>query len=68
MKNRPRKWKDDLIVTMNSEWEDLSESIGVTPLIVEEVRAVLVEVQAAENSTSKVDPPGGRRMDFGEFS
>ena len=37
IKNRGRVWKNDLINRMNPTWQDLSESIGVTPSIVEEL-------------------------------
>ena len=38
IKNRNRAWKNDLINQMNPTWQDLSESIGVTSDIVEELR------------------------------
>lgn len=38
IKNWRRKWKDNLINSINPTWEDLSESIGVTDEIVEGVK------------------------------
>nr|WP_300144814.1 GIY-YIG nuclease family protein [Propionicimonas sp.] len=33
LKNWRRAWKDQLIATLNPEWEDLSPRIGVTPAL-----------------------------------
>lgn len=38
LKRYPRTWKAHLIALMNAEWNDLSESIGVTKKIIESAR------------------------------
>ena len=43
IKNRRRVWKNALISLSNPVWADLSESIGVTPDIVEQVRRSRVD-------------------------
>ena len=39
LKNWKRAWKDDLVATNNPNWNDLSESIGVTREYVDAVKA-----------------------------
>ena len=39
LKNWKRAWKDELVVSMNPDWIDLSESIGVTQELIDEVAA-----------------------------
>lgn len=34
LKNWKREWKNELVIKQNAQWEDLSESIGVTEEII----------------------------------
>ena len=38
LKNWKREWKNDLIVKQNANWEDLSDSIGVTEEVITSIK------------------------------
>ena len=39
IKNWKRSWKDELVNKENTEWKDLSDSVGVTEEIIETIKA-----------------------------
>jgi len=58
IKNRNRAWKNDLINQMNPTWQDLSESIGVTADVVDNLRRE--RLRGLSNSDRYGDPASGR--------
>ena len=44
LKNWKREWKNELISKQNKSWEDLSDSIGITEEIVENIKEYYDEI------------------------
>ena len=44
IKNWKRSWKDELVNKENADWNDLSDSIGVTKEVIETIKAYYKEI------------------------
>jgi putative endonuclease len=43
IKNWRREWKDKLVLAVNPDWEDLSETVGVNEFVIDEVKRYFEE-------------------------